>query len=408
MQAISADKVRRGDLGFLSPPVVSVVGVVDSGIAENHPLIKPVLWPLPPDLASSDWPSGSIGYDFFQNSPNPVEQMDNSHGTHVTGLVTGRQLAAWLPFLDDAGLSNNIEAFSLKVAGPDGTFDFTNAQNAIGAGISKTIHIFNLSLSGPKSDLLNKDLSQDERINNNLFVVAAGNADAGNPGINLDSEKAQLATFRKNDGTGLENVIFVAALADTGKLADFSNYGKSLVQIAAPGVEISSTIYPDGFGTLSGTSQAAPLVTFTAAILKAEKPDLVPLALKHRILNTCDWDETLKEYVENGCKLNLAKAIVCGSDLVELKDATYLRGDINKAQFFHGMTSDPSLVRVWIKDSNSAVFAYASGKQEVRSLNDFNKIDVKLHEGEQCPNTVASGVCSISVSEVKDIVFRLR
>jgi len=91
--SISANKVRRGDLSFLSPPVVSVVGVVDGGVAENHPLIKSVLWPLPPDLASPNWPSGSIGYDFFLDSPNPVEQLDNSHGTHVTGLVTGRQLA---------------------------------------------------------------------------------------------------------------------------------------------------------------------------------------------------------------------------------------------------------------------------------------------------------------------------
>jgi Subtilase family len=409
LQSISADKVRRGDLGFLSPPVVAVVGVVDGGVAENHPLIKPVLWSLPPELASPSWPSGSVGYDFFLDSPNPVEQLDNSHGTHVTGLVTGRQLATWLPFFDDAGLSNNVEAFSLKVAGPDGTFDFTFAQNAIEAGISKGIRLYNLSLSGPKSGLLNKDLSQDERINNTLFVVAAGNADAGNPRIDLDADKSQLATFRKDDGTGLENFIFVAALADTGKLADFSNYGKSLVQIAAPGVEISSTIYPDTFGTLSGTSQAAPLVTLTAAILKAEKPDMVPLALKHRILNTCDWEQSLTDSVEYGCRLNLAKAIVCGSDLLELsKDGSYVRGDIDRAQFFPGMPVDASLVRVRIEDSNSALYAYASGKREPRSLHDVNQINVKLHEGEECPNAVQSGVCSISVSEVKDIVFRLR
>jgi len=207
----------------------------------------------------------------------------------------------------------------------------------------------------------------------------------------------------------LENFIFVAALADTGKLADFSNYGKSIVQIAAPGVEISSTVYPDTFGLLSGTSQAAPLVTFTAAILKAEKPDMVPLALKHRILNTCDWDEHLKDFVENGCTLNLAKAIVCGSDLLELRrDGTLVRGDIDKRQFFSGSTIDTSLVRVWIQDSGSAIYAYTSGRRELKSLKGVKKINFKLHDGERCPNTLESGVCSIGISELRDIVFRLR
>jgi hypothetical protein len=407
--SISADKIKRGDLGFLSPPVVSVVGVVDGGVAENHPLITPVLWLLPEDLSSPDWPSGSTGYDYFLNTPNPIEQLDDSHGTHVTGLVTGRQLAAWLPFLDEVGLSNNIAVFSLKVAGPDGTFDFTNAQNAIGDGISKGIHIFNLSLSGPKSSALNTDLSKDERINNTLFVVAAGNADEGNPPLDLDTDKSQLATFRRNDGSPLPNFIFVAALADSGKLADFSNYGKSVVQIAAPGVQISSTIYPDTFGVLNGTSQAAPQVTLTAAILKAEKPDMVPLALKHRILNTCDWDQNLKDVVENGCRLNLAKAIVCGSDLVELrKDGTLVRGDIDRQQFFSGSTADTSLVRVWIQDSSSAVYAFTSGKRDLKSLNGVKNINIKLHDGEKCPNPVKSGVCSMSTSQVRDIVFRLR
>jgi subtilisin family serine protease len=407
--SISADKVRRGDLSFLSPPVVSVVGVVDAGVAENHPLIKSVMWALPRELAGPNWPAGSIGYDFFFDSPTPVEQLDNSHGTHVTGLVTGRQLATWLPFFDDAGLSNNVEAFSLKVAGPDGTFDFTFAQNAVDAAISKGIHIFNLSLSGPKSSLLNRELSQDEHKNNTLFVVAAGNADAGNLPIDLDSNPAQLATFRKIDGSGLENFIFVAALADTGKLADFSNYGRSLVQIAAPGVQISSTIYPDTFGLLSGTSQAAPLVTFTAAILKAEKPDMVPLALKHRILNTCDWDESLKLFVENGCKLNLAKAIVCNSDLVELrKDSSYIRADIDRSQFFRGTQIDQSLVRVWIQDESSAIYVDTSGSRTTKPLGSIKRVDLKLRDGERCPNAVASGVCSISISEIRDIVFRLR
>jgi hypothetical protein len=241
-----------------------------------------------------------------------------------------------------------------------------------------------------------------------LFIVAAGNVPDGTPRINLDTAIGQLATFRYKNGAGLENFIFVAALTDKDELADFSNYGKPFVQIAAPGVEISSTITPDTFGTLSGTSQAAPFVSLTAAILKAEKPDMVPMALKHRILNTCDWDEKLKDVVENGCRLNLAKAIVCNSDLVELMGRRYLRGDIDRAQFFPGTGVNTSLVRVWVENSNSAVYVYTSGMREPKSLAHIKSVNLKLHEGEQCPNPVVSAVCTINLSQVKDIVFRLR
>ncbi len=322
MHAISADRLLGWDFGFVVPPVPTVVGVVDGGVDINQPLVKPVMWLLPQALATPDWPAGSIGYDFYESGPSPREESETSHGTHVIGLVTGRQLNAWMPSLDDYGLFQNVNAFALKVAGPDDKFDFTTAQNAIEAAFEKGIHIFNLSLDGPYSDLLNKDLSRPERINTTLFIVAAGNAEAGNPGTDLDAQKKKLQTFRNSDGSGLRNFIFVAALSDTGDLADFSNYGKSLVEIAAPGVEISSTVYPNGFGTLSGTSQAAPLVTFTAAILKAEKPDWYPFDIKQRILNTCDRDKNLETRVHNGCKLNLVKAVVCHHDLLELKDGS--------------------------------------------------------------------------------------
>ena len=213
-------------------------------------------------------------------------------------------------------------------------------QNAIEDSITDTVHIFNLSLLGAYSEMLQQDLSKrtSERRNSTLFVIAAGNDK-----VDLDISRDRHRTFRNNDGSALANVIFVAALADGGGLWDFSSYGKSLVPIAAPGVEISSTIHPANFGTLSGTEQAAPLVTFTTAILKAERPDMVPVALKNRILNTCDWKEKLKDKVTKGCQLNLLKAVICGSDLLELRNGTLIRGDIDRRQFFSPGSADPSL-----------------------------------------------------------------
>jgi FixJ family two-component response regulator len=402
LSAISADKVKLGDLAFAQIHGAAVVGVVDGGIDLNSPSVRPVLWELPPELATKYWPGGSLGYDFYQNRPNPQEELEDSHGTHVTGLVTGRQITAWLPVFDEAGLAANVKVFSLKITGGDGSFDFTAAQNAIEAGITNNIRIFNLSLFGTYSQLLQQDLARAERQNSTLFITAAGN-DATDLDDNLEYHR----TFRNEDGSGLSNVLFVAAIGDDGKLAAFSNYGRLLVQIAAPGVEISSTIRAGKWGTLSGTSQAAPLVTFAAAILKAEQPEMVPLAIKNRLLNTCDWDDGLKSKVANGCKLNLLKAVLCRSDLVELRSGELIRGDIDKQQFSVGLPADSSLVRVWMAGPKDAMYVYASGRHEPNSMIGVS-IAVKLHFGEVCPHETVGGMCLLKPSEVKDVIFRVK
>jgi subtilisin family serine protease len=402
IQAVGADHIMRGDLDFNARAVAAVIGIIDAGVDQTHPALRPVLWRLPAELATTRWPADSIGYDFYNEDPNPVEEIDNSHGTHVTGLSTGRQLAAWLPVLDDAGLSTNVAVYSLKVAGANGKFDFTAAQNAIGAGIRNNVHIFNLSLSGPYSEMLQDYLLLEEHLNSTLLVIAAGNQTQ-----DMDADSSIHETFRNKDGSAMRNVIFVGALADDGKLADFSNFGKTIVEIAAPGIEISSTIHQASFGPLSGTSQAAPFVTLAAAILKAENPEMVPAGLKNRILNTCDMDDALKEQVARGCRLNLLKAVVTGSDLAELKNGDLMRGDIDRKQFFTEQAADASLVRISTPAASTATYIFVNGKHESRPL-PTRSIAIKLHTESKCPRALANGMCILDPAEVMDMVFRVR
>ena len=58
-----------------------------------------------------------------------------------------------------------------------------------------------------------------------------------------------------------DNTIAVAATLDRVRLASFSNFGESMVDIAAPGVGIKSLIPGGQEVQLSGTSQAAPYIT---------------------------------------------------------------------------------------------------------------------------------------------------
>jgi hypothetical protein len=70
-------------------------------------------------------------------------------------------------------------------------------------------------------------------------------------------------------------VIAVSATDTRGDFASFSNYGP-WVQLAAPGVAITSTRAGDAYGAETGTSLAAPMVAAVAALLQAQHPDWSP------------------------------------------------------------------------------------------------------------------------------------
>jgi acyl-CoA reductase-like NAD-dependent aldehyde dehydrogenase len=70
--------------------------------------------------------------------------------------------------------------------------------------------------------------------------------------------------------------------------ADFSNYGKVLVDVFAPGKDIYSTIPQSAYKKYDGTSMAAPMVAGVAALLKSYFPSLTMLQIKNNIRKLFD------------------------------------------------------------------------------------------------------------------------
>jgi hypothetical protein len=121
-----------------------------------------------------------------------------------------------------------------------------------------------------------------------LFVAAAGNQT-----MNNDLTPTYPANY------DVENILSVAAIDNRGGLAPFSNYGQKTVHVAAPGVNIFSTVLGGKYDSYSGTSMAAPHVSGIAALILAHDSTLSHTGIKKRIIESARPLYTLKNRVSS-------------------------------------------------------------------------------------------------------------
>ena len=133
---------------------------------------------------------------------------------------------------------------------------------------------------------------------NTLFVFAAGNDGSDNDKLPSSPTNIRAA-----------NTIAVAATMGFGKLAVFSNYGATMVDVAAPGVAIRSTVPGNEYLEVSGTSQATPYVANIAARIKDANKNLGPAEIKNIILKTVDIKDYLKGKVLSEGVVNEKRAV---------------------------------------------------------------------------------------------------
>jgi hypothetical protein len=147
---------------------------------------------------------------------------------------------------------------------------------------------------------------------NTLFVIAAGN-----DGMDNDAFPTSPANIKK------DNTIAVAATFDYKKLATFSNFGEKMVEVAAPGVGILSTIPGNEYLTVNGTSQAAPFVTGVAGMMVDMNPALSNADIKTILMATSDMKDFLKGKVVSNGIVNRNRAVLAAklSTTLQLSDA---------------------------------------------------------------------------------------
>jgi len=199
------------------------------------------------------------------------------HGTHVAGIIAGAR----------NGLGNDgIAAPEVRImavrAVPDGDERDKDVANAIRYAVDQGARVINMSFGkgfSPRKSLVDEAVKYADA--HGVLLIHA----AGNDGHDLEVER----NFPNRDYLdGGSASLWVSVGASDWKVdslaTSFSNYGRTKVDLFAPGIDILSAKPGDDFVEQQGTSMAAPVVTGVAALLMAYFPELTAADVKEILL----------------------------------------------------------------------------------------------------------------------------
>jgi len=287
MQMIKADQAHKITDGSRNV----LVGVLDSGIDPDHPDLVANIDTKDsvnctdagrPDLSATGW--------------NPTA---SDHGTHVSGTIAAARNGVGI-----VGVAPNVRLASVKVVN-DGGFIYPEYAvcGFVWAGL-KHMDVTNNSYyvdpfefycdDQPDQHAAKEAVRRAVTWSTKQGVVHA--AAAGNSAVDLENKTTDKGS--PDDGTPvnrtlnsgcndipteLDGVVTVSSVqrfpAGTldYRLSSFSNRGLSVIDVAAPGSTILSTVVANnGYGTKSGTSMASPHVAGVLALMKSVHPTWTP------------------------------------------------------------------------------------------------------------------------------------
>jgi thermitase len=274
------------------------VAVLDTGIDTKHKDLKENLWrneDEKPGNGKDDDKNGYVDDDYGVNmvSGKGSGVDKNGHGTHVAGIIAARGNNN----RGVSGLCWKGQLISVRWMDADGRGWTSDAAEAIVYAVDQGARVINASYGSTTPTDVERDAIAYAAKHDALIVAAAGNDHK-----NDDKKPVYPAAYPD------ANIITVAATDDHDHLADFSNYGKKTVDLAAPGDHIGSTYKGGDYVYMSGTSMAAPLVSAAAAMLRKQKSASFK-TIRKRLLNNADNKSKLKDKVASGGRLNVRRAL---------------------------------------------------------------------------------------------------
>jgi cell wall-associated protease len=207
---------------------------------------------------------------------NDVSAGYQPHGTHVSGIIAAIRGNG----IGMDGIADNAIILPVR-ASCDGDERDKDVALAIRYAVDNGAKIINMSFGKPFSP--GKEWVDDAvryAAKKGVLIIHA----AGNEAANSDSIPFYPNAYFKSNGAKADNYINVGASAAPSFLvASFSNYGKTAVDVFAPGVNIYSSIPGNKYDTYSGTSMASPVVAGIAALIWSYYPKLTYRQVKYCI-----------------------------------------------------------------------------------------------------------------------------
>ncbi|MCG2807096.1 MAG: S8 family serine peptidase, partial [Coriobacteriia bacterium] len=212
-----------------------VVAVVDTGAHLDHPDLADNAWINTAEIPNNgldDDLNGYVddvnGWDFNHRDATPWDTMDQDfHGTHVAGTIGAVSNNA----LGVTGVNWDVSIMSLKFISPTSGSVAAGAE-AIVYAVDNGASVINHSWTTTSYSAVLEDALLYARTHGVINVCAAGNSTR-----NLDSSITVYPAAIE-----ATNVVTVAATDRNDVLASFSNYSENYVDIAAPGVAVTSTV----------------------------------------------------------------------------------------------------------------------------------------------------------------------
>ena len=179
------------------------------------------------------------------------------HGTRVAGIIAARPVKG----TGFVGLAPEAMIIPIKQNDAEGHGTAATLADAILHAVDKGADVINISQDTSNAAKPDPVLKQavDTALAHRIVVVAS----AGNDGIG--------GNFKKTYPASYDGVLAVAASDRNNERASFSQSGE-FVDVAAPGVDMISTVPKGGNCSDNGTSFSAPYVAGVAALLKAKHP----------------------------------------------------------------------------------------------------------------------------------------
>ncbi|MBG44492.1 MAG: peptidase S8 [Aequorivita sp.] len=233
-----------------------------------------VLGDNPEDIADNIYGDNNVA------GPDPTRE-NVKHGTHVAGIIAAQRNNG----IGMDGVANNVKIMAIRAV-PDGDEYDKDIALAIRYAVDNGAKVLNTSFGkyySPQADWVYDAIKY--AASKDVLIVNA----AGNDGFDLDTVNIYPNDQFDNGSEMADSFLTVGALNykyGSELVANFSNYGKTNVDVFAPGVKIWSTTPLNTYEFLQGTSMAAPEVAGVAAMIRSYYPSLSAKQVKQILMDS--------------------------------------------------------------------------------------------------------------------------